>query len=45
MSDSKPLSKIEKIAIASSALIIGVGIIYWFSQVMNVIELLEMAYG
>ena len=45
MSESRELSKREKIAVASSAIIIGAGIIYWSFQVMNVIELLEMAYG
>lgn len=45
MSESRDLSKKEKIAVASSAVIIGAGIIYWSVQVMNVIELLSLAYG
>lgn len=45
MNDKKMLSTKEKIAMASSAVIIVGAVIYWGFQVQNVMELLELAYG
>ncbi len=45
MNDKKSLSTKEKIAIASSTVIIVGAAIYWGFQVQNVMELLELAYG
>lgn len=45
MSDKKSLNTKEKIALASSVVIILGATIYWGFQVQNVMELLELAYG
>lgn len=45
MNDKESLSIKEKIAIASSTVIIVGVVIYWGFQVQNVMELLELAYG
>lgn len=45
MVDIKSLSMREKIAVVSSAVVLGAGVIYWGFQVKAVIELLQLAYG
>jgi len=36
---------LEKVALVSSIAILGVAAYYWWGQVMNVAEMLSMAYG
>lgn len=36
---------LEKVALVSSIAILGVAAVYWWGQIMNVVEMLSMAYG
>lgn len=45
MTDKKPLTTIEKVAVASSVAVLASATVYWLFQVAGVIELLQMAYG